>query len=438
MFQTLKNAFKTKEVRNKILMTLLLVAIYRLGSFIPVPGINASVTQSVVGGNTFLGIISAITGGSLANGTLFAIGIAPYINASIIIQLLTIVIPSLERLSRQGDEGRKKLTKITRYFTVVLAAVQAVGILFAFKAQGVINTHLFGSGNAAVPEWIVFVFVSIVLIAGASLCMWIGERITEYGVSNGMSMLIFVGILATAGNRIIAAGKSVAESGFSSGGWELIGFLAMAVLIFAFIVLVDKAERRINVQYAKQIKGNKMYGGQNTTIPIRVNGSGVLPLIFAFAITSFPELLFNTFWANQDWVVWYTVNLGTQSWVYPIALTLFIFLFAFFYQQIQFNPVEVSKNIQNNGGFIPGIRPGQPTAEYLTKVIQRVTFYGALFLAIIAFVPSLLFSLINASDIGLLNAFSATGMLIVVSVALEFDKALENQLMMKYYKGFLK
>ena len=319
MFQTLKNAFKTKEVRNKILMTLLLVAIYRLGSFIPVPGINASVTQSVVGGNTFLGIISAITGGSLANGTLFAIGIAPYINASIIIQLLTIVIPSLERLSRQGDEGRKKLTKITRYFTVVLAAVQAVGILFAFKAQGVINTHLFGSGNAAVPEWIVFVFVSIVLIAGASLCMWIGERITE----------------------IIAAGKSVAESGFSSGGWELIGFLAMAVLIFAFIVLVDKAERRINVQYAKQIKGNKMYGGQNTTIPIRVNGSGVLPLIFAFAITSFPELLFNTFWANQDWVVWYTVNLGTQSWVYPIALTLFIFLFAFFYQQIQFNPVEV-------------------------------------------------------------------------------------------------
>ena len=257
-------------------------------------------------------------------------------------------------------------------------------------------------------------------------------------MSNGMSLLIFVGILATAGTSILSAFQSVIDSGFSSGGWELLGFFVMAIIIFAFIVLVDKAERKITVQYAKQIKGNKMYGGQNTTIPIRVNGSGVLPLIFAFAITSFPEMLFNTFWAGQDWVNWYTVNLGTQSWVYPIALTIFIFLFAFFYQQVQFNPVEVSKNIQNNGGFIPGIRPGQPTAEYLTKVIQRITFYGALFLAIIAFVPSLLFSLIGASEIGLLNTFSATGMLIVVSVALEFDKSLENLLMMKYYRGFLK
>lgn len=437
MIQTLKNAFKTKEVRDKILMTLLLIAIYRLGSFIPVPGINASVTQNAVTDNSFLGILSAITGGSLANGTLFAIGISPYINASIIVQLLTVAIPSLERLSRQGDEGRKKLTKITRYFTVVLAALQAIGILFAFNGQGVLNNDLI-SVEFPVPTWILFIFVSLILIAGACLCMWIGERITEYGVSNGMSLLIFVGILATAGTRILAAFQSVIDSGFSSGGWELVGFFVMAIIIFAFIVFVDKAERKITVQYAKQIKGNKMYGGQNTTIPVRVNGSGVLPLIFAFALTSFPEMLFNTFWAGQDWVNWYTYNLGTQSWVYPIALTLFIFLFAFFYQQVQFNPVEVSKNIQNNGGFIPGIRPGQPTAEYLTKVIQRITFYGALFLAIIAFVPSLLFSLIGASNIGLLNTFSATGMLIVVSVALEFDKALENQLMMKYYRGFLK
>lgn len=437
MFQTIKNAFKTKEVRNKILMTLLLIAIYRLGSFIPVPGIDASVTQAAVEGNGFLGIISAITGGALANGTLFAIGISPYINASIIIQLLTVAVPSLERLSRQGDEGRKKLTKITRYFTVALAAIQAVGILFAFNNQGVLNNELI-SVEFPVPTWILFIFVSLVLIAGACLCMWIGERITEYGVSNGMSLLIFVGILATAGNQILAAFTSIAQNGFASGGWELLGFFAMTIIIFAFIVLVDKAERKITVQYAKQVKGNKMYGGQNTTIPIRVNGSGVLPLIFAFALTSFPEMLFNTFWAGQEWVAWYTMNLGTRSWVYPIALTIFIFLFAFFYQQVQFNPVEVSKNIQNNGGFIPGIRPGQPTADYLMKVIQRITFYGALFLAIIAFVPSLLFQIIGASEIGLLNTFSATGMLIVVSVALEFDKALENQLMMKYYKGFLK
>ena len=437
MIQTLKNAFKTKEVRDKILMTLLLIAIYRLGSFIPVPGIDTSVTQSAFNGQNFLGILNAITGGALANGTLFAIGISPYINASIIVQLLTVAVPSLERLSRQGDEGRKKLTKITRYFTVVLATIQAVGILFAFSNQGVLNADLI-SVEYTMPTWVLFIFVSLILVAGSCLCMWIGERITEYGVSNGMSLLIFVGILATAGTSILSAFQSVIDSGFSSGGWELLGFFVMAIIIFAFIVLVDKAERKITVQYAKQIKGNKMYGGQNTTIPIRVNGSGVLPLIFAFAITSFPDMLFNTFWAGQDWVNWYTVNLGTQSWVYPIALTIFIFLFAFFYQQVQFNPVEVSKNIQNNGGLIPGIRPGQPTADYLTKVIQRITFYGALFLAIIAFVPSLLFSLIGASEIGLLNTFSATGMLIVVSVALEFDKSLENLLMMKYYRGFLK
>ncbi len=437
MIQTFKNAFKTKEVRDKILMTLLLIAIYRLGSYIPVPGIDTSVTQSAFTETSFLGILNAITGGSLANGTLFAIGISPYINASIILQLLTVAIPSLERLSKQGDEGRKKLTKITRYFTVVLATIQAVGILFAFNSEGVLNTSLL-SVEYTIPTWILFIFVSLILVTGACLCMWIGERITEYGVSNGMSMLIFVGILSTAGSSIIAAFETVIENGFSSGGWELIGFFAMAIIIFAFIVLVDKAERKITVQYAKQIKGNKMYGGQSTTIPIRVSGSGVLPLIFAFAITSFPEMLFNTFWAGQDWVTWYTSNLGTESWVYPIALTLFIFLFAFFYQQVQFNPVEVSKNIQNNGGFIPGIRPGQPTAEYLTKVVQRITFYGALYLAIIAFVPSMLFSLIGASEIGLLNTFSATGMLIVVSVALEFDKSLENLLMMKYYRGFLK
>ena len=436
MWQTIKNSFKSKEVRTKILFTLLLVAIYRLGSFIPVPGIDTAVISGAVTGNTFLGIISAINGGALANGTLFAIGISPYINASIILQLLTVAIPPLERLSRQGDEGRKKLTQITRIFTVILAAIQAVGILVAFNAQGVLNTELI-SAEFSVPTWALFIFVSLILIAGATLCMWIGERITEYGVSNGMSLLIFVGILATAGNAIVAAIKGVIEGGFNAGGWELLGFLAMAVIIFAFIVFVDKAERKITVQYAKQIKGNKMYGGQNTTIPVRVNGSGVLPLIFAFALTSFPEMLFNTFWAGQDWVTWYTVNMGTSSWLYPIMLTIFIFLFAFFYQQVQFNPIEVSKNIQNNGGFIPGIRPGQPTAEYLTKVIQRITFFGALFLAIIAFVPSILFQIVGAGNLGLLNTFTSTGLLIVVNVALEFDKALEQQLMMKYYKGFL-
>jgi preprotein translocase subunit SecY len=267
--------------------------------------------------------------------------------------------------------------------------------------------------------------------------MWIGERITDHGISNGISILIFVGIVATIGQYAISTITDLFNGGNPNTIWELVGFVVAALVIFTAIVAVDRAERKIPVQYAKQIKGRKMYGGQSTHIPIKVNGSGVMPLIFAFALTSFPEMLFNTFWAGQNWVTWYTVNMGTSSWLYPIMLTIFIFLFAFFYQQVQFNPVEVSKNIQNNGGFIPGIRPGQPTAEYLTKVIQRITFFGALFLAIIAFIPSLLFQIVGAGNLGLLNAFTSTGLLIVVNVALEFDKALEQQLMMKYYKGFL-
>ena len=449
MFQTFKNAFKVKEVRKKIFMTLLFVFIYRLGSFIPVPGIDVSLFQSAVsgtgadGGTSFLTVLSAITGGALANGTLFAIGISPYINASIIIQLLTIAIPRLEKLSKQGEEGKKKINKITRYSTLVLATVQAIGILLVFNnsgsAQSVLNPNFFGSGQDPLPMWLVFSFVSLIFVVGSALSMWIGERITEHGVSNGISMLIFVGIIATAGKGLIESVVNVNKTGWGTGGgWEIIGFVLLTIFIFAFIVLVDKAERRITVQYSKQIKGNKMYGGQSSVIPIKVNGSGVLPLIFAFAITSFPELVFNTFWAGKDWVNWYTINMGTKSWLYPFMLALFIFLFAFFYQQVQFNPADVANNIQNNGGFIPGIRPGKPTSDYLTKVVQRITFFGAIFLTIIAFVPTLLFSTIIATNTGLLNAFSATGMLIVVSVALEFDKQLENQLLMKYYKGFLK
>jgi preprotein translocase subunit SecY len=439
MFETLKNAFKVKDVRKKILMTLLFVLIYRIGSYIPVPGINSSAFTDAVGQSSFLDILSAISGGALANGTLFAIGISPYINASIIIQLLTIAIPYLERLSKQGDEGRKKITKITRYVTVILAIIQAVGIILMLGQNNILNDTLLPGLDPA-PRWVTFIFVMLILVAGSSLTMWIGERITEYGVSNGMSMLIFVGIIATAGQQLISSFGNVFTNGWQTGGgWDIIGFLALAVVLFAFIVLVDKAERKIQVQYSKQIKGNKMYGGQSSTIPIKVNGSGVLPLIFAFAITSFPELLFTTFWNNANWVIWYQTNMGTQSpVVYPIMLTLWIFLFAFFYQQVQFNPVDVANNIQNNGGFIPGIRPGKPTSDYLTKVVQRITFFGATFLAIIAFIPTLLFQLVVTTNTGLLNAFSATGMLIVVSVALEFEKQLENQLLMKYYKGFLK
>jgi len=438
MFQTLKNAFKVKDVRKKILMTLLFVFIYRLGSFVPVPGISASAFQGAVGNSDFLNILSAIGGGALSNGTLFAIGISPYINASIIVQLLTIAIPRLERLSKEGDEGKAKITKITRYGTIILAAVQAVGILLVFNQSNILDTALFGGEWWIPPTWFVFIFVTVIFVAGSALVMWIGERITEHGVSNGMSMLIFVGIIATAGRSLRVSLGAIFEGKIApSTTWEIVGFLVLAVVLFAFIITVDKAERKIQVQYSKQIKGNKMYGGQSSMIPIRVNGSGVLPLIFAFAITSFPELIMSTFGWTWNF---YTTYLGTksQTGAYPIMLTVWIFIFAFFYQQVQFNPVEVANNIQNNGGFIPGIRPGKPTSDYLTKVVQRITFFGAIFLGIIAFVPTMLFSMVIKTQTGLLGAFSATGMLIVVSVALEFEKSLENQLLMKYYKGFLK
>lgn len=446
MFETFKNAFKVKEVRNKILMTILFVFIYRLGCYIPVPGLDmSSVSASFSDGFSLLSVLNAITGSALSQGTLFAIGISPYINASIIMQLLTIAIPGLEKLSKEGETGRKKIEKITRYVTLGLAVVSAVGILLAFKSSNIIDVNMFAEQGifAGLPVWIVFAYAAVILVAGCMLCMWIGERITEYGVTNGISMLIFVGILSTAGTAIIKSANTIVTKGWDPAGWELLGFLMVTVVIFAFITWVDGAERKVSVQYAKQIKGNKMYGGQSTFIPIRVNGSGVLPLIFAFAILSFPSMIISTFWNGSAFGEWWTkyMTSGGGYWVgtlvYTVMLALFIFLFSYFYSKVQFNPIEISKNLQQNGGFVPGIRPGRETSEHLSKIVSRITLWGAVFLSVIALVPSLIFGLVT-SDSGLLNAFSSTGMLIIVSVALEFDKALENQIMMRHYKGFLK
>lgn len=444
MIQTLKNAFRIKEIRNKILLTILLVVIYRIGCYIPVPGIETSVFNDAVDGNSFMGIMSAITGGALSQGTLFAIGISPYINASIIMQLLTVAIPALERLSKEGEEGKHKIAVITRYVTLVLAVVNAVGILLAFNNDSLFDNAMFGA-QFVVPTWVLFIIVTIIFVAGSMLTMWIGERITEYGVSNGISMLIFVGIVATAGQSILEVITNIASTGnfAGAGGWDLIVFILLVVLIFAFITWVDGAERKIKVQYAKQIKGNKMYGGQSTFIPIKVNGSGVLPLIFAFSLLNFPTMIFS-FFPNWSFTTWWTTYMTPEGghWVgnvvYLFFLTVFIFVFAYFYSQIQFNPAEVSKNIQQNGGFVPGIRPGKETADFLARTVSRITFWGAVFLAIMALLPSTVFQIINSGATNLLNAFSATGMLIVVSVALEFNKALENQIMMRHYKGFLK
>lgn len=442
MFETLKNAFKVKEIRVKIWFTLLLLLLYRVGCFIPVPGIGSElITSEALDSLTYLNIMNMMTGGSLASGTLFAMGVGPYINASIIMQLLAVAIPSLERLSKQGEEGRKRIAQYTRYMTILLAIIQAIGILINYgdnvlsSGEGTpLATMLFGQ------EWLAYLAVILFFTAGTVITMWIGERITDYGVSNGISMLIFAGIIATAGQSLIQMFNNIVGAGSThdelTNFWKLVIMVVAILVVFVCIITVDLAERKIPVQYAKQIRGQKMYGGQSTVIPIKVNSNGVLPLIFAFSILSFPELIMTLFgWIDSGFGIWWRTWMGASSWVYMIVLTLFIIFFAYFYTSIQFNPDDISKSIQQNGGFIMGIRPGKPTADYLKKISGRITLFGALFLALLALVPSIVFKAIDASSYG---AFTATGMLIVVSVALEFNTALESQIMMKNYKGFLK
>lgn len=433
MFHTLANAFKNKDVRKKMLVTLALLFVYRIGCWLPVPGISAAVNSSVTASDSLLTLLSSITGGALANGAFLAIGISPYINASIIIQLLTVAIPSLERLSKQGGEGRKKLTKITRFATLILAIAQAAAITVSWANQDGLETAIFS--GLLTEKWMVGIFVAVMLIAGAMFTLWLGERITENGMGNGISLLIFVGILASAGLAIVAK-FGEAFGGSQTAIWELLGFVLMVIVIFALIVFVDLAERKIPVQYAKQIKGRKQYGGQSTYIPLKVNASGVLPIIFATAIITFPQLIAQMVAPQSAFYAWWVKWLGSGTPIYSVCVGLLILFFCYFYAQIQFNPEEVARNIQQYGGFIPGIRPGKPTYEYLVRISKRVTLFGAIYLAFIAIVPSLIFSLVLDST--LVNALSATGMLIVVSVALEFDKQLESQMMMKQYKGFLK
>ena len=434
MFKNFINAFKVKEIRNKILLTFLLVLIYRLGCWIPVPGVDASAFSAQVAGDEgFLGLLSSVSGGALANGSLLALGIAPYVSASIIIQLLTIAIPSLERLSKMGDEGKKRIASYTKIAALVLAIAQAVAIVISF--DGVLKESTLGAGFA-LPSWLVGVFVTLVLIAGSMFTYWLGEKITELGITNGQSMLIFVGILSTAATSLLTNVTNIVNGDMGSLT-ELLLFLLALILIFGFIVWIDGSERKVPVQYAKQIKGRKMYGGQSTYIPIRVNATGVMPIIFAMSLLSFPQLILSIFvdTTTNGFYLWYSKWLGTGSWVYIILVGLLITFFAYFWTQVTFNPEDISKNIQQNGGFIPGIRPGKPTAEYLKKISNRVTLFGALFLSVIAIIPSLIFKSIGGTLVG---AFSATGLLIVVSVAIEFDKSLEAQMLMKSYKGFLK
>lgn len=428
MFKTLGNAFRDKDIRKKIYLTLLALLVYRIGCFVPIPGLTVEAVSSLTESNSFFSLISSVTGGALSNGTLFALGIIPFINSFIIMQLLSLIIPALERMNHEGDAGMKKKTQITRYLAILLAAVQGIGIVISWNRGSAIEPT-FGS------TIVTCIAIVLILIGGSTLVMWLGERITEYGIGNGTSLIIFIGIISSLGASLGTAVMSIGDN--ADNIWFVLLFLVLIVLLFTFIVFVDLSERKIPVQYAKQVKGNKMYGGQTTHIPMKVNASGVMPIIFASSFLMFPQMI-ASFWPDSSFYAWYTKWLGIDSWVYVVVMSLLILFFAFFYSMIQFNPEDVSRNIQRYGGFVPGIRPGRPTSEYLSRINKRLTLFGAIFLAIIALVPSLILKGISdMASVSFVNAFTATGLLIVVSVALELDKQLQAQITMKHHKGFL-
>lgn len=435
MFKTLANAFKNKDIRKGLLITILLLLVYRLGCFLPIPGIDTDVYGYKIESDDLgvLSLLNSITGSALANGSFLALGVTPYINASIIVQLLSVGIPALERLSKEGDEGRQKMNMITKIVALVLAVAQGVGIVLGIGSTGL--TNLFGSA----PIWLTGAAVVIFMVAGTCFTIWLGDRITEQNIGNGISLIIFVGIIASAAQAILNSISNV-FAGNINALWELLGFIILAVIIFALIVYVDLAERKIPVQYAKQIKGRKMLGGQSSYIPMKINSSGVMPIIFASAIITFPNLIMQLFGVTRDsgWFAkFYYDYLGAGSIGYSILVGLLILFFSYFYAQLQFNPADVSQNIQQHGGFIPGIRAGKATTDYLKRVSNRITLFGAIYLAFIAIVPSIIFGLIAGGSLELLNAFTATGMLIVVSVAIELGTQLDAQIMMKRHKNIL-
>ena len=429
MFKTIIDAFKVKEIRNKILLTLLFLFIYRLGCWIPCVGFNTAVVFENSSGFGFFELMNMVSGGALQNCSVLALGVSPYITASIVIQLLTVAIPSLERLSKAGEDGRRKINFYTRIAALILAVAQAVGIVVAYAAEG-FDPNL----TAAMPKWLIGCGVVLIMVAGAMFTVWIGERITDLGIGNGTSLLIFVGVLSSAGAGVAAVVRSCFTN--PTNIWYLVLFFVAIILIFALIVFMDGGERRVQVQYAKQIKGRKMYGGQTNYIPIKINATGVMPIIFASALLSFPQMLISIF---SPKTTWYSDWLGTNSWLYIVISSVLILVFAFFYSKISFNPDDISKRIQQQGGFLPGIRAGKPTAEHLGKISNRITLFGAILLAAIALIPSLAFKAVGATAeiAALINSFSVTGLMIAVSTALELEKQLSAQMFMRNHKGFL-
>lgn len=427
MFKILKNAWGIPELRKKMLYTLFLIVVFRLGSVIPVPWLDASVLSEWVqkGGNTIFSIMDTFSGGAFSEATIFAMSITPYINSSIIIQLLQVAIPALERLAKEGEEGRKKINKIVRYVTVVLAFAQAAGLYIGLsQANAVTNPGIF-----------TFFVIVMSFTAGTAFLMWMGEEITGKGIGNGISLLIFAGIVS----RIPQMAISVWQN-FISGGknnyFAVAGILIGAILIIAFVVLVNDGERRIPVQYAKRVVGRKMYGGQSTYIPLKVTMAGVIPIIFAMSIMAFPSTIVSLVNPNPTGGIaaWVVKFFSQSNWIYSVLYFVLIVAFTYFYTAITFNPIEVANNMKKNGGFVPGIRPGKPTSDFISKVLSRITLVGAVFLGIIAILPIVL-ALINKNLASI--SIGGTSLLILVGVALETVKQLESQMLMRHYKGFL-
>ncbi len=417
MLSTLQNAWKVEELRKKIIFTMLMFLVFRIGAHIPVPGVNADALAGLLGQNIF-GFIDVVSGGAFKKFTVFAMGIMPYINASIIMQLLTVVVPYFEKLSKEGQEGRKKMIQYTRYGTVVLGFFQAVGMSFYLK------------GALENPNIFSYITIAITLTAGTAFLMWMGEMITEKGIGNGISLIIFAGIVSRLPSGINTITLYLKEG--ETNVFAIVAFAVIAVVIIAGVVAMNEGQRRIPVQYAKRVVGRKVYGGQSTHIPLKVNQAGVIPVIFAMSILMFPGYIAGLF-PNNVVAAWFTKVLSFNHPLYMLLYTLLIIFFTYFYTAVTFNPTDVADNMKKYGGFIPGLRPGKPTAEYIDRVLTRLTLAGAVFLAFIALLPNLVMAMT-----GLNLYFGGTSLLIVVGVALETMKQLESNMLMRHYQGFMK
>ena len=427
MFKTLKNAWRIPELRQKLIFTLFVLLLFRLGCNIPVPFIDGKTLSQMFNeqlSGTAFDIMNMMSGSALSQGTLLALGIQPYINASIIIQLLTIAIPALERMAKeQGEEGKKKINKITRITTV------ALGLLMGFAYYKMLLSYnaSYGGGILTKTGFSTGLVIVLTFTAGSAVVMWLGEQINEFGIGNGISMILFANIISGIPSAVAVISSMITTAAF---WWKGVIVLVGIVLLVLFIVFINDAERRIPIQYAKRVVGRKVYGGQSTNMPIKVAMSGVMPVIFAQSICSMPATVATFMGKTTGW--WYTHVWGNTTWTYVIFYGLMIFVFSWFYSTIQYDPVEISNNLKKNGGFIPGFRPGRPTADFIKRVIAKIVIFGAVYLAIVALLP-----IIGSKFITTSVAIGGTSVIIVVGVALETVKALEAQMLMRHYKGFL-